>query len=352
MISLETSTSHNERFILISNSIIGNIGALGGVDVFRLYVELLLQKNWRNEVTTTPNLLLKKLERSKQYWEKQMRVQLQTLIDKKIISVGNNIENAGINDYMTITVLIISGPATEIKCVNEELFCIQDLVSSNVLFAVFAFIKQCTDRDVGYARVAMSTIADGLDLSVKTIEKSIKILEDNGFLRVIRGIYDPVTSKKANNKYRVYDYNSLMWKVKHGLASLSERQTLSESEQAEAEIERKISEVLSNPAKFAPCVFKNMPAMMFFDYYSSRESAEILVINSIVDMASVMDGYDGILSVPGGVMVLFFENLTDGIEDYIVAFLKNSILPVIILLDYEVEITNNNLKSLLRYEFY
>ena len=349
---METSTSHNERFVLISNSIIRNIGSLGGVNVFRLYVELLLQKNWRNEVVTTPSLLLKRLERSEQYWRKQMRVQLQTLIDKKIISVGNNIENAGINDYMTITVLIISGPATEIKCVNEELFYVQDLVGSNILFAVFAFIKQCTDRDVGYARVAMNTIADGLDLSVKTIEKAIRILEDNGFLRVIRGIYDPVTFKKANNKYRVYDYNSLMWKVKHGLASLSERQALSESEQAEAEIERKISEVLSDPARFSPCIFKNLPSMMFFEYYGSREYADILVINSIVDMASAMDGYDGILSVPGGVIVLFFENLTDGIEDYIVAFLRNSVLPVILLLGDEIEITNNNLKSQLRYEFF
>jgi len=348
---LENSTSHTERYIIIPNSVTRKIGDLGGVNLFRLYVGLHLQKNWQNEVFTTPNLLLKLLGRKEQYWPKQLRTQLLTLTEKKFITIDKEIEGLGVNNHFKIKISLLSGPATEIKCVNEEIFNLQTLVNANTLFATFAFVKMCIDKEVGFARVAKETIAKGLGLSEKTVEKTIKILEDNGFLSITRGIYIPANSKKECNKYRAHDYGSLMWKFKRGLASLPEKKILKEVGETESEIDKKISEVLADPAKFSPCVFKGLPAKLFREYYDTLEYGCIFTICSISDMPEVMEGYDGILSVPGGMIILYFEKLTDGIEGDIVTFLKGSVLPVFLLLGEGVEITNNNLKSEVRYEF-
>lgn len=349
---MENQTSHVGRYILIPNSVIRGMGELGGVDTFRLYAELLLRKDWRNELIVTPKLLLGQLNRSKQYWEKQLKSQLQALIDNGLIEVNAEIEDMGINDYLHIRVLLLEGAVTEVKCVNVAIFDLDTTVSVNTLFAIFVSIKMCVDKEAKFARVPKDTLALRTDVEVKTVGKAINALEDNGYIGIRRGIYHEDKKKKEVNKYYVYDYNSLFWKVKHGLASIPEKQALSEQENAEAEIEKAITEVMSDPRKFSPCTFEGLPARLFHEYYRSFGYGNLFTISTISEMVEFVDTFEGILDEPlGGVFVVHFERLTDGLEKYLVAFVNRTTIPIILLLGDEAVITNNKLKSLVRYVY-
>jgi hypothetical protein len=323
---------------------------LGGVDTFRLYVEILLHKNWRHELLVTPKLLLSQLKRSKQYWDKQLKSQLQSLIDNGIIEADAKIDCMGMNDYLHIKVLLLEGATTEVKCMNDAIFDLHTTVSVNILFAIFVSIKMCVDKDVQFARVAKETIEARTGIEVKTVGKAINVLEDNGYLGIRRGIYNKDKKKKETNRYYVYDYNSLFWKVRHGLASLPEKQLLSGREEAETEIEKVIAEVMSSPRKFSPCVFEGLPAKLFYEYYQTFDYGNLFTISTLAEMSGFVNKYEGILDEPlGGVIIIHFERLTDGLENYLVAFVNRSTIPIILLLGDGVEITNNKLKSLRRY---
>ena len=379
----ENRTSHLKRAIPYQNDVIRSISDIGGVDAFRLYTEINLRKGFQPELYITPNILIRRLGRSEQYWRKQVKGQLKLLVEKNILEVeidgddSNNIDKAGLNDELKITVIINPGsPATYIKCVNTEIFNIQESISSNTLFAVFVYLTMAVDNDVGFARVSLETLEKGLGVSDRTVEKAINVLEAEGFLKVKRGSYNPLLEKKQCNEYKVYDYNSLMHRAKHGLVSFAEKQSISESEEAESIVREKISEVMNAPVKFCPCVFMGAAANLFRDYYANVCERDILNIYDIADMKDLFEYYDGIMFVPGGAMVLDIHETTEGIDEYLSLFLESNcnfensdedILPVILLInndlikkaeeklnkkaDIEQLFQNNKLKSQIKYVF-
>lgn len=379
----ENSTSHLERYFSVPNEVIRSIGDFGGTEAFRLLTEIYLHRGFQPELYITPNMLLRRIKRSKQYWCKQVKVQLKMLVEKNILEIDvngddtNDIDKVGLNDELKITVVIKPGcPATHIKCVNAEIFNLQSIISANTLFAVFAYLKMAVDKDVGFARISLETLENGLGVSDRTIEKAINILEAEGFLKVRRGSYNPLLEKKQCNEYKVYDYNSLMYREKHGLVSFAEKQNISDSEEAETNVREKISEVINDPAKYCPCVFMGMAANLFRDYYGNVLERDIFDIYDISDMKELIEQYDGILFVSGGAIVIDIHTTTDGVDNYLSYFLESNcnlengsedILPVILLLDDELMkkveerpdnkiaieqlFKNNRLKSQIKYVF-
>ena len=347
---MENSTSHMERYMLVPNKAIRDMGELGGVDTFRVLVVVLLLKNWKNELFVTPNLLLQLIKREKQYWHKQLKSQIQALVLNEFIEADKNIEGLRINDNFRIVVKV-NQVSTVIKCVNTAIFDLQASINVNTLFAVFAYLKMRVDRNVGYARVAHVTIANRLGLSNKTVDKAVTVLEANGYLSVKRYKYDEITAKKEINRYKVHDHNSIAWKAKLGLASFAEKEDLSNAEKAEAEIDKRIKEVMNDPDKFSPCVFIGLPALMFQEYYNTLEYGNLFTITSIADVFKFTDDYEGILGIEGNIIVIRIEKLTDGVEACIENFISNSVIPIAMLLADDDKIGNNKLKSRIKYQF-
>jgi len=348
---MESTTSYMERYILIPHTIIKNIGKLGGVDAFRLYAELLFQRNWKNEVCTTPNLLLAILNRSEQYWRKNLKNQISILVHNKIITIDKDVRSININETVVIKILFLPGHLTKVKCINEEIFKLQTTTNVNTIFAIFVFVKRCINKETGYARVKMKTVAKGIGVSEKTVEKAIKTLETEGFISVNRGKYLKDLSMNECNKYRVHDYNSLIYKAKHGLVSFAEKQKISENENVEKEMDKIITEFLAYPEKYSPCVFKGQLASIFREYCDVIKHESIFEIYTLNDITEVVCEYSGILYVPSDFITLDIKNITNGIEELIFSFIENSVVSIVLLLAENSEVTNNRIKSQIRHIF-
>jgi hypothetical protein len=326
---MDNATSHTHRYITIPNRFIQQGGELGGVEVFRLYATVLLNKNWRNDFAITPKGLLQLLGRSHKYLDQQLREQLGTLADNGYIEVDGDINTVGLNDIMQIRVLHVGGGFTKILCVNEEIFSISSTVSVNLLFYVYACLSMVANQNLGYFCFPSAKIKSYLgQKSDRTIREALDTLDKSGYITMKRGRYDPALNRWTPNRYRVHNHGDLLYNIKLGLVTMPDEERITE-EQSD-EMDKRIFQVLGSPVEYSPCLFKGEAARMFIEYCRALNDKLILTIERISDMYPILEEYSGMLDFPGGMFILHLTEMTEGIEKILIAFLGNTVLPVIL----------------------
>jgi DNA-binding Lrp family transcriptional regulator len=338
---VDNATSHIQRYITIPNILIKNIGSLGGVDAFRFYATIQLNKNWSNGFICSPGILLHLLNREKQYLQKQLRQQMQILNHNGFIALDKDINIVGLNDVIAIHVQWVEGGFTKIFCVNEKIFELPSPVNVNTLFAVYASLCVVANQVTGYFYYPSENLINRLNLSEKTVLRALQVLDESGYISIRRGPYDPIKKQRVCNQYRVHNYGDLWYQIKMGLTSMPD--TVRLNNENEIEITNQIARVISSPDDYTPCLFKNATANKFIDYCYITERSLIFSVEKIRDMEMILEDYGGVMDFPSGVFIIHLLECTDGIESLLLNFLHISTLPVIIVTNGEI--SNNRLKA-------
>lgn len=69
-------------------------------------------------------------------------------------------------------------------------------------FKIYSYLCSNYNRELGYAFPSLNVIADNTNMSLKTVQRAIKKLEEIGLIKIHK--FEEKNSKYANNIYRVY----------------------------------------------------------------------------------------------------------------------------------------------------
>lgn len=69
-------------------------------------------------------------------------------------------------------------------------------------FKIYSYLCSNYNRELGYAFPSLSIIADNTNMSLKTVQRAIKKLEEIGLIKIHK--FEEKSSKYVNNIYRVY----------------------------------------------------------------------------------------------------------------------------------------------------
>ena len=300
----DSAESHSQRYIPVSNGVIRDIGKIGGVDCFRVYVNLLLNINWKNEITTSLKILLSQIDRERQYQDK-LKEQLMQLSDNDLIALrdtnGDRItEIKDINYVFKIKLKKQKGAATRIRCVNEGIFKLKSKNSNNTLLSVYARIKSATLPELKYSEISLETISEDLGIAAKTVNQAVNFLSDNGYLKIMHKPYNPDVNKRGTNRYRVYDYQSTAYKAKLGLIAFPK--IMSQEFKQESERDKLIEQLISNPKEYCPCILNGALAAAFYErhsplyrvFYDAPKKPKY-VVNLADQLCGIKDDYRAII---------------------------------------------------------
>ena len=323
-----------KKYILIPNEIIKKIDDIGGCDTFGLYINILLTKNWNDEVITTPSILLHTLSRDKQYLP-NLREQLNSLAEYNVINADTDVNKIGLNDIIKISLLKISGKHTEIKCVNSNIFKLDSSVNNNILFAAYVYLTMAKDRTLNYALVSHDTISKTISVSIKTVQKAVKTLDENGYITVTQGAYNRELQKNNANKYRVHNHGDPVYNSKLGFVTIANKDNM--NSESEYIIENKIAEILDDPNKFSPCLITGLAAKIFLKIYDLDSNKLILTVSNLKDISNIFSQYGSILYLPQRLFVFDFKTMNERIEKYVCEFIEQSVFPLIFLSETEFD---------------